>query len=326
MIVINAVVIGLGSMGRRRIRLIKGGFPFIRVVGVDCSKERREQSEKEFGIRTESSIDVLLEEGDIDIAFVCTAPLSHAEFIRKCLKNNIHVFSEISLHMTDYETNINLAKENSKVLFLSSTLMYRREVQFIKNRLMNVEGQLSYHYHVGQYLPNWHPWENYKDFFAGKKETSGCREFMAIDFPWLIFLFGNVKKCSVIKRRVSNLELPYDDTYLITFEQEKAVGQISVDVVSRKAVRNLEVSGESVYLTWDGSPEGLFDYDIDNSRNKQISLYDRIDQRSEYNMTIIEDAYLEEIRNFLNVIDGSETPLYSFEKDMETIRLIDFIE
>ena len=25
----------------------------------------------------------------------------------------------------------------------------------------------------GEYLPNWHPWENYKQSYAGKKEMGG---------------------------------------------------------------------------------------------------------------------------------------------------------
>lgn len=39
-------------------------------------------------------------------------------------------------------------------------------------------------------------------------------------------------------------------------------GTLFVDVISRKAVRNLEIVGENVYLKWYGTPDGLENYDF----------------------------------------------------------------
>ena len=57
----KVVVIGLGSMGRRRIRLMQAMPGAPEIVGVNRSAERRAQVEKEFGIRTFrlGSLDVL---------------------------------------------------------------------------------------------------------------------------------------------------------------------------------------------------------------------------------------------------------------------------
>ncbi len=322
----KVVVVGLGSMGRRRIRLIRNIDRNIDIFGIDFSESRRKQAEEELNICTSMTINEVVEGNMIDAAFICTSPLSHPDLITQCLENNMHVFTEINLHTTGYDYNLNIAKKREKVLFLSSTLLYRREIQYIRDAVKGCKRQVTYQYHVGQYLPNWHPWENYKDFFVGKKETNGCREFMAIDFPWIISVFGNVTNCSVIRRKISSLDLPYCDSYQIMFEHNNAVGQIIVDVVSRKAVRNLEISGEELFLTWDGSPCGLYKFNIDNEKNENIILYDRTEKRTEYNNTIIEDAYAEEIKTFFNVISKSETPKYTFEEDYETIRLIDLIE
>ena len=48
---------------------------------------------------------------------------------------------------------------------------------------------VNYIYHIGQYLPDWHPWENYKNFFVGDKRTGGVREIFGIDLPWLCLLY-----------------------------------------------------------------------------------------------------------------------------------------
>lgn len=319
-------MIGLGSMGRRRTRLLKEYDSTIEVLGVDSLEQRRLDAEEEFGIKTYQKIDDAVGSMKCDAAFICSSPLSHAEIISECLRKNLHVFTEINLHSKGYEVNLELAREKGKILFLSSTLLYRKEIQYIKKIVSETDKKLTYHYHVGQYLPNWHPWENYKNFFVGKKETNGCREFMAIDFPWVLSVFGKVRGFSAVSRKNSSLDLPYDDTYFITLEHEKAVGQIIVDVVSPKAVRNLEISGENMYLTWDGTPFGLKEYDTSCNTERSIKLYESINKRKDYNSSIIEDAYLEEIINFFNVIKGKEKPLYSFEEDMETISLIDSIE
>lgn len=63
------------------------------------------------------------------------------------------------------------AKEKGVLLFLSSTMLYRRETQYIKQQVAAFGKPVHYIYHIGQYLPDWHPWENYKNFFVGNART-----------------------------------------------------------------------------------------------------------------------------------------------------------
>ena len=74
----NAVIVGLGSMGRRRVRLLQKYDASIVIIGVDTQKERRTQAEKELQIRTAESIEDACNNENIDIAFISTSPLSHA--------------------------------------------------------------------------------------------------------------------------------------------------------------------------------------------------------------------------------------------------------
>lgn len=159
----KAVVIGLGSMGKRRVRLINQYDTGMEIIGVDSNVERRAESEAVFGIKTCAS---LAESGAMegDAALVCSSPLSHASLITDCLNRKMHVFTELNLVMDRYDENISLAKETSRVLFLSSPFLYRAENQFIINVAQNSLKPLHYTYHIGQYLPDWHPWEKYQNF------------------------------------------------------------------------------------------------------------------------------------------------------------------
>ena len=92
----NVIVIGLGSMGKRRIRLIQKIHPEYVITGVDTSSQRCDQAAKTFAIPTSSCLDEALTQG-ADCAFVCTSPITHHGIINKCLQKNLHVFTELNL-------------------------------------------------------------------------------------------------------------------------------------------------------------------------------------------------------------------------------------
>ncbi|WP_129597533.1 Gfo/Idh/MocA family protein [Anaerophilus nitritogenes] len=323
----NIVVVGLGSMGKRRIRLIKKYDSNIEIYGVDNNQERREECEKKYNIEAYSSLNDLFDKIKINCAFVCTAPLSHSKIITQCLERKIHVFTELNLVSDEYDKNITLSKKNGVVLFMSSTFLYREEINKIRSLINEADCLLNYTYHVGQYLPDWHPWENYNNFFVGNKRSNGCRELFAIELPWLIDVFGDIIKIDVVKSKMSNLNINYNDNYLVMVQHATGhKGVFIVDVVSRKAVRNLEIFGEKLFLQWDGSPEGLKIFDYHKKEEKTIQLYDKIDQLEQYSSFIVENAYFNEIVSFFETVNGNNEPIYSFEKDKSILKIIDEIE
>ena len=321
----KVIVIGLGSMGKRRIRLIRQYNPKMEIVGVDAREDRRLEAQTLYGIETAQTFDGA-GRGAV-AAFVCTSPLSHHIIITECLKEGLHVFTELNLVADGYEKNMKLAKEKGLKLFLSSTLLYREEIKYIERRVAESENKVSYTYHVGQYLQDWHPWENYRDFFVGDRRTNGCREFLAIELPWLQVVFGNIENIEVRKSRISSLNIEYADNYILLMEHVNGIkGMFAVDVITRKAVRNLEIFGENLYISWDGSATGLYEYDIAAREDRRIELYDRIDHLAGYNKSIVENAYLDEIKTFFEFIEEKNTPVYGFKEDKKTIKWLDKIE
>lgn len=323
----RVAVIGLGSMGKRRIRLIHKYSDIIQIVGVDTSEERRKACENEYVIETFNSLTEAADIMHIDCTFVCTSPLSHSGIITQCLNYGMHVFTELNLVADGYDENILLANQKGLVLFMSSTFLYREEIKKIQALSKQTDSTLNYTYHIGQYLPDWHPWENYKDFFVGDKRSNGCREIFAIEFPWLVNAFGDIVNIDVIKSKFSNLDINYNDNYLLLIQHKNGnKGALAVDVVSRKAVRNLEVFGEQLYLHWDGSPTGLYVYDFEAKKDVNIRLYEEIDQLSNYSSFVVENAYLNEVISFFEAVTEGKMPVYSFEEDKGILKIIDRIE
>lgn len=321
----NIIVVGLGSMGKRRIRLMRAQYENCTFYGVDQSDERREASLMLGVSKSFSSLSEALLQVESTIAFICTAPISHKEIILDCLNNKINVFTELNLVSDGYEEMIALAEKNELTLFLSSTLLYRKDLQYIIEKTKNET--VNYIYHTGQYLPDWHPWENINNFFVSNKRTNGCREIFAIDLPWLLKAMGNVVKIHVQSSKMSSLDIDYNDNYIVTLEHSTgSKGVICVDIISRKATRKLEIYSEDIHIDWDGTPDHLYSYNIETSANEKIETYDIIDKNEKYCSNIIENAYLEEITTFFDVVRGKQIPFYTFKDDFEVLDLIDRIE
>ena len=321
-------VIGLGSMGKRRVRLIKELYPNFEVVGVDSRQDRQEEARNQSDIKTFSSLDDV---GSCNCAFVCTQPLSHANIITACIEKGLNIFTELNLVDDGYDRNIALAKEKNVVLFMSSTFLYREETRYIREQINKSAKGLSeqsvrrwnYIYHIGQYLPDWHPWESYKDFFVGDKRTNGCRELLSVELPWLIATFGNIEKLNAVSDKMTTLDIDYNDNFMIQIKHSNGnKGVLVVDVVSPNAVRSFTAYTEGAYLSWGGRPDTL--YEIRNGYRELglVSLNEQAEHREGYASFVVENAYKNEIREFFDTVLNGKKPAYDFEQDKAVLALI----
>jgi len=322
-------VVGLGSMGKRRIRLIN---EFLNdtdytLVGIDSNIARCEEFREEFSNNTYAT---LLEardaEGGLDCVFVSTSPLSHYPIIKEALILGADVFTEINLVPDGYDELISLARELNKVLFLSSTHLYNPEVKEIIKQTSD-KRNLTYNFHIGQYLPDWHPWESYKNFFVANSRTNACREIYAINLPWIQKAFGKITDVLVEKKKSTSLDLDYPDTYIVTLRHENNnSGVFIMDVVCRRAINHFEVFNEDLYLTWEGKANSLQKYNFETKEMENLSHVENINQDSRYASFVVENNYANEIRAFFECVEIRKNECYNFENDKITLDWIDIIE
>lgn len=314
-------------MGSRRIRLLKQLRPEFCFCGVDKSIKGRVRAETDFGIRTYERISQAIQAEHPEAAVISTSPLTHASIIGECLTAGLHVFTELNLVSDGYLENMALAQERGLVLFLSSTFLYRKETCYLIERARKSDSPLNYRYHVGQYLPDWHPWESYQDYFIGDARTNGCRELFAIELPWLCAAFGPIIEMKVFRQKCLGLQISYDDSYMLLLRHKNGCqGSLCVDVVSRKATRQFEMYGENLYLSWGGQPDTLREWDIQEKKDCPVNVYQKVEHQEGYAGFIIENAYTEELAAFLNQVEYGVPVSYGLAEDLETLRWIDRIE
>src|SRR3989344_7452482 len=208
-------IVGLGSMGKRRIRnLVANGEKDI--TGFDTRPDRNTEAKEKYGIRTLESFSEA-DPKDFDVLIISTSPDAHGDYIRYALKHTKHFFVEHPTSDDGYKEI--LANKDATVKAPSCTFLFNPAIKLMKKILD--EGKigkiLAFQYHMGQYLPDWHPWEDYRDVYFSKKETSACREMFAFELIWLNSLMGSrVKKAFGSITKLSDLDMDADDNVTAT--------------------------------------------------------------------------------------------------------------
>ena len=212
--------------------------------------------------------------------------------------------------------------------FLSSTPLYRSENRWIIGNHGKTGARKFYTYHVGQYLPDWHPWEKYDEFFVGSPRTNAIREILCIELPWLTECFGKVTDFSCSWSRTSSLNLPYPDTCQVLLRHaDGTAGNLTVDCVSRKAVRNLRISGEEGTILWEGNSRSLCYLSPSGEPVHPLLQEKELERQAGYAEFISESPYLEELRHFFRLVSGETAERgYSYARHREILRLADELE
>lgn len=320
----KALIVGYGSMGRRRIRNLRQINQTIKISCLEKKTERQIEAKKD-GIEVIRDLDKCI---DIDMAFICSPPPTHCELAKKMIGRGIkNVFLEINMSADGYNELLEEAKRNNAKIFMSSTQLYRRQIRYICDEIRKYGKPVSYNYHVGQYLPDWHPWENYKNFFVGDKETNGVREIFAAQLPWIIQAFGKIDTVTSNRTRLSDLDISYSDCIIASIRHDnRNIGVFSADVVSRVPINRIEIIGEGIYISWGGHNNDLLVYDIENREKKYVKLYEDDQHIDGYADNINENQYVDEVRAFLSTVENDETPIYSLYDDRNVLSIIDKIE
>jgi predicted dehydrogenase len=111
---------------------------------------------------------------------------------------------------------------------------------------------ISAHVHFGEYLPAWHPWEDYRQGYAARADMGGgvvLTQCHSLDYlPWLV---GKVESVWGFTAKLSDLEVDVEDTAKIGLRFENsALGSIHLDYNQQPPAHYFEVVGTKGSLQW----------------------------------------------------------------------------
>jgi predicted dehydrogenase len=318
----KALQIGLGSMGKRRIRnLLALGINDI--TGFDKREDRRREAEDRYHIKT---TDQLREEvlTHSDIFMISTPPDKHLEYMKLAVKHRKSAFVEASVIKGGLEEISRISREANVLIAPSCTFRFHPGVRKLKEIVQSGKyGKLcNFIYIMGQYLPDWHPWENIRDFYVSKRETSASREMVPFELTWLLDITGYPEETFAFYGKTHDLGVDIDDTYNVNLKFKGFLGTVVVDVVSRYATRSLIMNLESAQLRWNWEEKTIKLYDADKGTWEH---YDEPDGKAaaEYNRNIVEEMYIDEVRAFLDSVKGIKPFPHTLDED---ITILDILE
>ena len=111
---------------------------------------------------------------------------------------------------------------------------------------------LYVHGEFSEYLPDWHPWEDYRSFYMAKKALGGgslLDQSHIMDMAH--WCFGSVKEVFGFSGRVSSLEVETDDLAEIQVRFTSGlVGTIHQDMFGRQHSKYIEVKCPQGNVRW----------------------------------------------------------------------------
>jgi predicted dehydrogenase len=317
------LTVGLGSMGKRRIRCLHT-LNQRDIIGFDTRLDRRTEAKDLYAIEVADNLESTYAKFKPDAVLICTSPDTHAPLILQAIKHKTHVFSEISIIPDGMEEIITEAQNNNLVAITSSTLRFNPCLLKLRSILLagKIGKPLAYTYHIGQYLPDWHPWENIKEYFVSKRRTGGGKEILAIQLSFLSWLFGNILSAKADRAILGNLGVDIDDFYNVQIvHDQKVQGAFVAEVLSKPSIVYLRIIGSQGTIKWEGTSEIGIWSDF-NKEWQVIPIETSLTNLSGYHKFVAEEPYVKEMENFIEAINGRSKPAYSFSEDLEITRLI----
>ncbi len=312
-------------MGKRRIRnLLKLGY--CDILGFDPRSDRRKESETKYKIDSVSTLEKGLDTNP-DVMIISTPPDLHYKYAIIAIKHNIHFFTEVNMSSKDVKKIIQKLKNKSIVGMPSCTTLYNPVVKELHKIIQkkSLGTIFTVYHHFGHFLPNWHPWEDYRKFYVSKKDTGAAREVVPFELIWMISLFSKIKSVYGQINKISKLKTDIDDIYEIMIEFQNGIHCILViDILSSPSFSETKIVGEKGVILCDHN-SGIMKFGI-NGKWKTRQLQMGTVARGYKGNTATELQYEEEMKTFLEVITKKKNKYYSFNDELKILIILDSIE
>jgi len=184
---------------------------------------------------------------------------------------------------------------------------------------------LTVHAHWGEYLPNWHPWEDYRQSYAARADLGGG-VIVTLTHPldYLRFLLGDVESLWSFNGHLSPLELNVEDAAEIGLKfSSGAIGGVHVNYFQRPPVHRLEIVGTGGTLRWDNADGvlhflqmpaafGSWDANPPAAVEEQYHLPDGFERNQ---------LFAAQMRHFVETARGESDPICTLADGVNALRL-----
>ena len=291
----RALIVGLGSIGKRHLRLLRVALP-----GADIRVLRHSSCEGEIEF-ADGCFDCLETACAFapEIALIASPAPFHLSTAMALAKSGTHLMIEkpISDETSGIAELISLCSKRGLTLQVGYNLRFLKTLQAFRAELArNTIGQIySVRCEIGQYLPSWRPEEDYRTTVSACRNLGGGVLLeLSHELDLLRWLFGDVYWLSAWIGNQSDLEINVEDSAMLQLGySDGIVAQLCMDFIRHDTTRCCTVIGAAGSLCWDAVAGQVTHFDSDTGDWSE--LFSAKDQR-DFSYTAQIDAFLSAVQ------------------------------
>jgi predicted dehydrogenase len=327
---VRILIVGLGGIGQRHVRNLRAllgeglGLFAVRargrrdVITDGLQIEPGAEVEARYGIRSLPTLEAGLALQP-DAVLVCNPSSGHLQVARAAAEAGCALFVEkpLSHSWTGVEELVEIVERRGLVTAVGFQLRFHPCLQRVHDLLeQGAVGQvLAARVEVGEYLPGFHSYEDYRALYASRRDLGGGVVLSQIhELDYLGWFFGAPRRLFAVGGHLSSLEIDVEDVASVLMEC-RADGRaipvhLHLDFVQRPPARTCEIVGDA----------GRIDADL---RALTVTLWDRegrLAERRSFEGFERNRMFLDEMSHFLDCIAGRATPLVPVREGARSLR------
>jgi predicted dehydrogenase len=177
---------------------------------------------------------------------------------------------------------------------------------------------LTFHAEWGEYLPRFHPWEDYRKSYAARSDLGGgVVRTLSHPIDYLRMLLGEVAALWAFTGKTSDLEIDVEDTAEIGLKFALGtVGTLHLDYYRRPTQHKLEIVGSKGLIEWSNTTNVARLYRAELEAWESCLAPDKFERN---------DMFLSEMSHFIQVARGEIEPVCTLEDGLRVQELVQAI-
>ena len=312
---INVLIVGYGSIGKRHLE----NFLQFKDIRLTVYTKRNDlQLLKKKGIKVSNSLTECLKENP-DVGVIANETSLHIPIAIKLAKEGLDLFLEkpLSNSLKDVEKLRTIIKKKKLITQMGCNLRFHPCIKKIKSMIeqQKIGKIISAQVQTCSYLPDYHPWENYRRGYAARKDLGGGIILTQIhEIDYMYWLFQEVESVISMSGKFSDLDVDVEDyaASLLKF-RNKIIGELHMDYFQRPDFKSCQIRGTKGEIYWDSDNNRVNIYNMNKKRWKtemEIKNYQR------------NFSYVEQLKHFLQCVKQRKKTINDLEQGIVTLKIV----
>jgi len=309
---VKVAVVGYGNMGMRHIdSLLAIGVREIAIVRRDSSQAVADRHQ---GFSVFDSLESGIEWGASAVV-IANVTAAHAFSLKTAMQRGLPVLVEkpVAGDLDSLSDISDTARSSTSEVLVGYDLRFCGALDQLRSLIdSGILGKIAFaNLDAGGYLPSWRPDLDYRELYSSSGSLGGGVTLDLVhEMDSMLALFGRPDSVTATVGQKGKLDIDVEDVAQLTFDYESGpIVGIRLDYLRRPFTRSYTLVGSDATVVWNEQAGEIVVYE-DDSDDGRVVWGDPVP-----------NAFVAEMRHFLDVVEGRSKPLVSLEEGIASARL-----